>query len=183
MLEGKVVRLRAMEAGDLEPNYRWMNDGEVIHFLAMRYPISRAEEDRWLANRPPNDFAHGVQLAIETKEGVHIGNLGLHDPHPEHRTAVLGIVIGEKDYWSNGYGTDAIVTVLRFGFSEMNLNRVSLHVFEFNERAIACYTKCGFQIEGRLRQNYFGEGRYWDVIVMGVLRGEFEALHGAEGAR
>jgi RimJ/RimL family protein N-acetyltransferase len=71
------------------------------------------------------------------------------------------------------------VTLLRFGFEEMNLNRVSLHVFEFNERAVACYKKCGFQMEGRLRQNYYGEGRYWDVFVMGILRDEFAALHGA----
>jgi RimJ/RimL family protein N-acetyltransferase len=122
-------------------------------------------------------------LAIETKDGIHIGNLGLHDPHPEHRSATLGILIGEKDYWSNGYGTDAIVTLLRFGFGEMNLHRVTLHVFEFNERAIACYKKCGFQIEGTLRQHYYGEGRYWDVIVMGVLRDDFEACHGVAPAK
>ena len=60
----------------------------------------------------------------------------------------------------------------------MNLHRVWLHAFEFNERAIACYKKCGFQIEGRLRQHRYSEGRYWDTIVMGILRDEFEALHG-----
>ena len=178
MLEGKLVRLRALEAGDLDADHRWINDVEVTRFVANRYPISRAEEERWLTNRPPNDYAHGVMMAIETKDGAHIGNMGLHDPHPEHRVATLGILIGEKDYWSNGYGTDAIVTLLRFAFGEMNLHRVMLHVFEFNERAIACYKKCGFQIEGRLRQHYYGEGRYWDDFVMGVLRDEFEALHG-----
>ena len=178
MLEGRLVRLRALEPDDLEPNYRWVNDVEVTRYLDTRYPISRGEEERWLANRPANDLAHGVHLAIETKDGVYIGNLALHGPHPEHRSAVLGIVIGEKHYWSNGYGTDAIVTLLRFAFGEMNLHRVMLHVKEFNERGIACYKKCGFQIEGTLRQNYYGEGHYWDVVVMGVLRDEFEALHG-----
>jgi RimJ/RimL family protein N-acetyltransferase len=178
MLEGKLVRLRPVDPGDLDADFRWMNDGEVTRYISLRYPMSRAQEAQWLADRPANDFAHGVMFAIETKDGVHIGNLGLHDPHPEHRSATLGIVIGEKDYWSNGYGTDAIVTLLRFGFGQMNLHRVTLHVFDFNERAVACYKKCGFQLEGTLRENYYGEGRYSDVIVMGALRDEFDALHG-----
>ncbi len=182
MLEGKLVRLRAMEADDLEPNYRWMNDGEVTRYLATRYPISRAEERRWLEGRPANGYAHGVFFAIETKNGVHIGNTNLMQVHPEDRKAAFGIMIGDKDYWSNGYGTDAIVTLLRFAFGEMNLNRVWLHTFDFNERAQACYRKCGFIEEGRLRQHYYAMGRYWDVVVMGVLRDEFEALHGEEEA-
>ncbi|MBI4571236.1 MAG: GNAT family N-acetyltransferase [Chloroflexi bacterium] len=178
MLEGTMVRLRALEMGDLERDYLWVNDREVTRFISMRYPMSRAEEERWLRDRPGNGYAAGVVLAIETKDGVHIGNLGLHEVNADDRKAALGIVIGDKSYWSNGYGTDAIVTLLRFGFGEMNLHRVLLHVIEFNERAIACYRKCGFQEEGRLRQHRFSQGRYWDVLVMGVLRDEFDALHG-----
>jgi RimJ/RimL family protein N-acetyltransferase len=185
MLEGKTVRLRPVDVADLDADYRWMNDTEVTRYIAMRYPVSRAQEQEWLAARPANSYASGATFAIETKDGVHIGNTGLHDPHHEHRSATLGIVIGEKDCWSNGYGTDAIVTLLRFGFAQMNLHRVTLHVFDFNERAVACYKKCGFRIEGTLRENYYGEGAYHDVIVMGVLRDEFDALHGiaSEGAR
>ncbi|OGO50758.1 MAG: hypothetical protein A2148_03430 [Chloroflexi bacterium RBG_16_68_14] len=178
MLEGKMVRLRALEPTDLERAYTWINDREVTYYLAARYPLSRADEERWLKEGPTNGFASGARLAIETKDGVHIGNMDLHQVNPEDRKASLGIMIGEKKYWANGYGTDAIVTLLRFAFGEMNLNRVMLHVFEFNERAIACYKKCGFQEEGRLRQHYYAEGRYWDVLVMGVLRDEFDALRG-----
>ena len=183
MLEGTLVRLRPLEPADLEREYRWINDREVTRYLAARYPIAMEQEERWLRELPANDFTHGVRLAIETKDGVHIGNLDLHQPNVEDRKAGLGIMIGDKDYWSNGYGTDAIVTLLRFGFEQMNLHRVWLHVFEFNERAIACYKKCGFQIEGRLREHRYSEGRYWDVFVMAILRDEFEALHGATGDR
>jgi len=182
MLEGKVVRLRPLEPEDLEREYTWINDQDVTRFLSMRYPTSRAVEERWLRERPPNDFSNGVALAIETKEGVHIGNLGLHQLNAEDRKASLGIMIGDKEYWSNGYGTDAIITLVRFAFAELNLHRVWLHVFEFNDRAQACYRKSGFTEEGRLRQHYYGQGRYWDVIVMAVLRAEFEALHGRVGA-
>jgi RimJ/RimL family protein N-acetyltransferase len=177
MLEGKLVNLRPLEAGDLDRCFTWINDREVTRYLTARYPISRAEEERWLTGRPAADFSN-VGLAIETKDGVHIGNVGLHDGQPENRKASLGIMIGDKDYWSNGYGSDAVVTILRFGFHEQNLNRVWLHVYDFNERAQACYRKVGFVEEGRLRQNFYQDGRYFDTIVMGILRSEFDALHG-----
>ena len=151
----------------------------MTRYLTARYPLSHADERRWLDDGPTNGFANGVRLAIETKDGVHIGNLDLNQTRAEDRKAGLGIMIGEKAYWSNGYGTDAIVTLLRFAFHEMNLNRVWLHVFESNERAFACYEKCGFRQEGRLREHYYTDGRYCDVVIMGVLRSEFEALHPA----
>lgn len=182
MLEGRLVRLRAMEPTDAERLYEWINDHEVTHYLMARYPYSLEFEKDWLAGAAKgNDFGE-VRLAIETKDGVHIGNCGLHRGRPEDRHAELGIMIGEKDYQSNGYGTDAVMTLVRFAFEQMNLNKVSLGVFEFNERAQACYRKCGFVEEGRAREEYFQDGRYWDIVRMGVLRREFEALHGAAAA-
>src|SRR3990172_8291851 len=85
MLEGTMVRLRALEMGDLERDYLWVNDREVTRFISMRYPMSRADEERWLRDRPGNGYAAGVVLAIETKDGVHIGNLGLHDVNADDR--------------------------------------------------------------------------------------------------
>ena len=79
-------------------------------------------------------------------------------------------MIGGKDCWGRGYGTDAIRALLRFAFREMNLNRVWLTTGENNPRALACYRKCGFREEGRLRQDRYLEGRYWDTILMGILR-------------
>ncbi len=178
MLKGKLVNLRALEMTDLDREYAWVNDREVTRFLIIRYPMSRADEERWLRDGPANTFAN-VRLAIDAKDGAHIGNIGLHEQRTEDRVAALGIMIGEREYWSKGYGTDAVVTLLRFAFHEMNLNRVWLSVFEINERAMACYRKCGFSEEGRLRQDRFIEGRYYDTVLMGVLRDEFEALHGA----
>jgi RimJ/RimL family protein N-acetyltransferase len=179
MLTGTLVRLRAFEPGDEERAQTWLNDGEVLHYLSMRYPVSRAEEERWLAEGSPNSFA-GIRLAIETHNGVHIGNVGLYPIFPEDAHAELWIIIGDKGHWSQGYGTDAIVTLLRFAFHEMNLNRVYLYTHAENARAIACYRRCGFVEEGRLRQQRFRQGRYWDVIVMGILRDEFETLHGGQ---
>jgi RimJ/RimL family protein N-acetyltransferase len=113
-----------------------------------------------------------VWLAIETKDGVHIGNCRLFDTSAEDRSTTLGIWIGEEGYRSRGYGTDATRALVRFAFEEMNLHRVGLNVFAYNERAIACYRKCGFVEEGRGRQARYARGVYHDVVTMGVLRGE-----------
>ena len=184
MIEGKQIRLRALEQGDLERVYEWANDREVTRFLMIRYPMSRGDEEKWLSESSgKNGFEHGVRLAIETKDGTHIDVTGLHNVSPEDRCAELGIMIGDKSFWSNGYGTDAIVTLLRFAFDQMNLHRVGLGVFPFNERGMACYLKCGFTEEGRNRENLYRDGRYHDVIRMGILRDEFEQLHDAKEAQ
>jgi len=176
--QGKLVRFRALEPEDAERAYRWINDREVTKFLMARYPFSLASERDWAAQATKtNDFTE-TRFAIETLDGVHIGICGLHRGRPEDRWADLGIMIGEAEYRSQGYGTDAMLTLLRFAFYQMNLNKVTLGVFEINSRAMAVYKRCGFVEEGRGREEYYQDGRYIDVVRMGVLRREFEALHG-----
>jgi RimJ/RimL family protein N-acetyltransferase len=174
MIEGNLVNLRAPEMSDLERSSTWVNDREVTRFLAFRYQMSLAAEEAWLRDlaSKPTSYER-VFLAIETKDGAHIGNTNLFEIRPEDRKAKLGIMLGEKPYWSKGYGSDTLMTLLRFAFEEMNLNRVELDVFDFNERAIASYRKCGFIEEGRRRQALYKGGEYHDVLVMGVLRAEF----------
>src|SRR5262245_50367015 len=116
-----------------------MNDAEVRRFLDIRYFPSMAFEKQWLEDRVKQSGGYSdVFFAIETlAEGRHIGNLGLRDGRPEDRKATFGIAIGDKDFWSRGYGTDATLTLLRFAFGEMNLHRIELHVDERNARAVA----------------------------------------------
>jgi RimJ/RimL family protein N-acetyltransferase len=178
MLTGKLVRLRPLELDDIDRCLAWINDYDVKQYVNNRYPISRESEEEWLCGATKRTGYDGLMLAIETlTDGRHIGNLALDEVRPEARKACLGIMIGDKDFWSRGFGTDAILTLLRFAFDEMNLNRVWLEVHDDNARAIACYRKCGFVEEGRLRQHRFKAGAYHDTIVMGVLASEFEALH------
>jgi len=174
MLKGEKVSLRAIEREDIPTFVRWLNDPEVCKYLLMYIPMSIAEEERWFERQL--DAKDSKILAIETAEGFHIGNIGLHDIDWKSRRAELGIVIGEKAYWGLGYGTDAIKTALRFAFDEMNLHRVYLRVIDFNERAQRCYQKCGFQYEGRQREAHYHDGRYHDMLIMGVLRDEYRAV-------
>lgn len=182
MIEGKLVRLRAIEPEDAERAFKWINDPEVNHTLMARYPFSLQWEKEWAAGAAkPSDFSE-ARFAIETKDGVHIGICGLHRARPEDRGSELGIMIGEAEYREKGYGTDAMLTLVGFAFHQMNLHKVSLGVFEFNPRGYAVYKKCGFVEEGRRREEVYQDGRYWDVIWMSILRDEFEALHGQASA-
>jgi RimJ/RimL family protein N-acetyltransferase len=179
VIEGKLIRLRSLEPSDAERAFQWINDREVTQFLMARYPWSLEAEREFVTESAKRVEFGDVRLAIETTDGVHIGMCGLHRARPEDRNAELGIMIGDRSYQSSGYGTDAMLTLLRFGFEQMNLHKVALGVFEFNSRAQAVYRKCGFVEEGRFREEYYQDGRYWDVIRMSVLRREWEALHGS----
>ena len=98
----------------------------------------------------------------------------------KNRTASLGILIGEKDYQGRGFGPDAVRTMLKFAFDELNLHRVELDVMAFNTRAIRCYEKVGFRHEGIRRESFFRGGKYHDLHVMAVLRKDFHALSDIE---
>jgi RimJ/RimL family protein N-acetyltransferase len=179
MIEGNLVRLRALEKDDLPSFVAWVNDPETRHFLAMRYPISMADEDNWWQRYQQRE--HDRIFAIEAKDGTYIGNLGLHAIEPENRRATLGIVIGPEEYRGQGYGTDAIRTVLGWAFGNLNLHRVYLTVYAYNQRAIRCYEKCGFRHEGTMRQAIYADGQYHDELMMGILKDEFVADSGRSG--
>ncbi len=171
MLQGERVNLRAIERTDLPTFVRWFNDPDIVQHLTLYLPMSLAEEERWFEQQLTDKSKH--ILAIETEDGIHIGNVGLHDLNWKDRNAVLGIVIGDKEFWGRGYGTDAVLTMLRFAFEELNLHRVSLIIYDHNHRAIRCYEKCGFLDEGRDREAQFSGGKYHDDIRMSILASEF----------
>jgi RimJ/RimL family protein N-acetyltransferase len=171
MIRGTKTRLRALEHDDLPHFVRWINDPEVRRFMVIRYPLSMTEEEKWWEGflERENDYI----FAIEAEDGTYIGNIGLHDLERENRRAMLGIIIGHKAYWGQGYGTDAIQAMLRWTFETLNMHRVYLTVYAYNERAFRCYQKCGFRHEGTMRQARFTGGRYYDELMMGILRDEF----------
>ena len=171
---GEKVRLRPIERSDLPRYVAWFGDPEVRRHLAIYLPFSLAQEERWFEGLLERLAQQSdVVSAVETLDGVHIGNVGLHSIDWKNRCAELGIIIGEKAYWNQGYGTDAIRTLLGLAFHEMNLHRVFLRVDADNGRAIRCYEKAGFQREGTSRERVFREGAYHDQYVMSILEREF----------
>jgi RimJ/RimL family protein N-acetyltransferase len=168
-LDGELVRLRAREEEDLPRINELFNDPDVLYFLSgVTFPQSVAGTRQWWeTTRSAPDTQ---QFTIEIP-GELVGVCGLEGIEPRSRWARLGIWIG-RPYWDRGYGTDAVRTLCRFGFREMNLQRIELLVHESNPRGRRAYEKVGFKEEGRLRRAHFVDGRYIDVISMGLLAEE-----------
>ena len=171
--EGELVRLRVREESDAADFYRWINDWQTVKYLGQRYPRSMKFEREQMLN---SGAKYGeAQFIIETKDDHRaIGWLGLHDASGEDRGATLGIAIGDHDFRDGGYGSDAMRIACRVAFDVMNLNRVELTVYDWNERAIRVYEKVGFQKEGVLRDKIFKGGRWNNLVLMSLLRGELK---------
>ncbi len=176
MIYGDLVRLRGVERTDLEQFVAWLNDPEVIAGLVIYAPLSLTYEEGWfesVTKRPHDEHP----LAIEVQQGAEwqmIGNCSFYDLDWRCRSAKVGIFIGDKNFWNKGYGTSVMRLLLQHGFQTLNLNRIGLDVYENNPRAIKAYEKAGFRLEGRARQAMYKSGQYIDVILMSVLREEWQ---------
>jgi RimJ/RimL family protein N-acetyltransferase len=169
-LEGRLVRLRALEPDDLPRLQVLLNDPDVLAGITLPFPLPLAAELEWLDQIRASHSE--IVFALETVEGELIGNCTLRGLDVRNRTGTLGIFIG-KPYWDQGYGTDAVRTICRFGFHYLNLQRIDLHVYANNPRAIRSYEKVGFTLEGTLRRAQFLDGDYVDEHVMALLVDEW----------
>lgn len=181
-LIGAKVYLRPLDEGDAARSVDWANDPEVRRGLVVGRLQPQSEEAFRERARKRNFATDPAFAIVERAAGAHIGNCGLR-VNPVDRHATLGMMIGRKDQWDKGFGTEATALLCRHAFENLNLRKVCLSVFATNERAIKVYAKIGFKPEGRLREQAFIEGRYVDDIVMGMLRGELESVHPERAAR
>ena len=174
-LVGKKTRLRPVEQTDMPLFERWFTDRDILHWLASSdrpsLTLQRLQDDweKIQADESQRDWI------IETLDETAIGNVGLHRIDPVHGNCELFITIGEKEYWSQGYGTDALRLLLRASFDELGLRRVALRADADNARGIRCYEKCGFVREGVLREHRLRYGKPLDMVYMAALKREWEA--------
>lgn len=174
MLVGERVTLRATMREDLPKIWQFSNDLDVELAGGDDPPMPRtferlvADWEREMAKGGRDD----VLFAIEV-DGQFIGQCLLMHVNETARTAELGIAIGDKRYWGQGYGREAVSMLLEYAFRYRNYRRVWLWVHGDNERAIRSYIACGFVEEGRLREHVYSNGRYVDAVYMGVLRSEW----------
>jgi RimJ/RimL family protein N-acetyltransferase len=170
MIAGEHVILRALDAEDLDRCYRWMNDPQIVGTLKSRYPMPLFKEAEWLeqAVRPSGTERH---FAIERRDNrEHIGNASIHDIDWVSRRARFGLFIGEPSAWNRGFGGDAIRTLARFAFDEMNLFKLRIEVFDYNERAKHLLEANGFVKEGKLAREFYREGVYHDIVIYSIFR-------------
>ena len=169
-LRGARIILRDKRIEDAEQDYIWRSDHELAS-LDAAFPLTMSY-DRFLKlaedqMRYPTPGSH--HFATETLDGKFIGNCMYYDLDSVKMQAELGIVIGDRDYWSNSYGYDAVTTLLDHCFNEKKLERVYLHTLEWNKRAQRCFEKCGFlQVRPVRRMSH-------DFILMEVFREDWFA--------
>jgi RimJ/RimL family protein N-acetyltransferase len=173
-LTGTNIYLRPLEREDAQQCVAWFNNPEITRWLLMYRPINLRAEEEFIDKALQSEHDLVLGIVVQNNDRL-IGGTGLHQIDFKNRHAGFGISIGEKEEWDKGYGTEATRLMVRHAFETLNLNRVWLHVYEYNQRGIRTYEKVGFQKEGILRQDTYGEGRYWDTIVMAILREEWNA--------
>lgn len=160
---------------DLLPLYlKWINDFEVCRTLAVQMrPRTMEFEEQWWEGAAHDD--RGVAFTIYERETLRpIGNTDLTDIDTYHRTASFGLMIGEKECWGKGYGTEATRLMLEYGFTVLGVHNIMLEVYGYNERAIRTYRRAGFKEIGRRREALQFCGKAHDVILMDCLATEFE---------
>ncbi|MHA1437763.1 MAG: GNAT family N-acetyltransferase [Promethearchaeota archaeon] len=175
MYEGELVRIRAFELSDLDKILETFNNYKMRRYLDAPFPISRGQEEEWIKNAwKAQTDGTGYYFAVENKDTYEfLGSTALDNVSYVNRSAHLGIAIFNPINWNKGYGTDCLKILLSFGFEILNLHSIYLRVFDFNERAIKVYLKIGFKKAGVLREAYFIEGKYHDVILMDILANQF----------
>jgi RimJ/RimL family protein N-acetyltransferase len=182
LFRGELVRLTAEEPELLGKTvWSWDRDSEFRRLLNDEPPClwSAKKIQSWFEKDNEEQQGKGFYFLFRTLQDDRlIGFVGLWVNEWSCGEAEVGIGIGDRESWGKGFGTDAMRVILRYGFTELNLKRISLEVFDYNARAIRSYEKSGFTIEGRVRKALYRDGSRADIVFMGILREEWQALQG-----
>jgi RimJ/RimL family protein N-acetyltransferase len=169
--QGPRLYLRPVEEADLPLLVRYMNDPQVTQFLSMSRPVSIDQERDWFKNLVSRE--NDVIVAVVTNRGLTIGTIGLHRINWIDGTAVTGSAIGDTNYWDKGFGTEAKMLLLEYGFNTLNLRKICSSVYDFNGRSMAALKKQGYVPEGILRQQHYRIGRLVDEHQFALFKETF----------
>jgi RimJ/RimL family protein N-acetyltransferase len=174
-IHGERIYLREVRVSDVnESYYRWMNNPEITRYLESRFRPNSLDSLREYVQQKLHD-SNSLFLAIVLIDGDrHIGNIKLGDINWVHRFGDVGLLIGEKECWGKGYATEAIGLVTRFAFTVLNLHRLTAGCYASNPGSAGAFLRNGWQEEGRRRNQYFGDGKYEDGILLGITNAEFQ---------
>jgi RimJ/RimL family protein N-acetyltransferase len=176
ILRGELVYLAASEPEHVVERAQAISGSEVGHYLGIKSPLSRDAAERFakelLGQVGKTLFSFNIMRIEDAKL---VGAVDLRDIDRENGSAEVAIFVGDPSLFGRGLGTDALRCVLDFGFGEQRLERIQLHVFDYNTRAKRSYEKAGFQTDAVLRRARFHRGAHHDVLVMSILRDEWLA--------
>lgn len=171
--KGRKVNLRPLDESDLPLLLRWANDQEVRQFYIRHRPTTAALEKKLLEKKLLDESSE-VNLGITLAENHElIGTMSLHRIDLIHGTGWVGIMIGRKDCWSNGFGSEATMILLDYAFNQLNLRKVSWGALSSNSRSLRCAGNCGFREEGRMRAQFQRGDELIDDVFLSVFRNEW----------
>jgi RimJ/RimL family protein N-acetyltransferase len=175
MIMGRILGLRPLQSDDAQFLYKWYNDPRVLDMLGSQrnsFCVSMDDERRQVQERMRMEHALYFMI-LEIEDRIPVGLAQLESIDGRNATAEINVMIGEVEKWGKGYCQESVELLLDHCFKVLNLHRVSLKVPEYNARAIDCFKHCGFQIEGRLRQDHYTKAGWRDSIVMAILKDEY----------
>lgn len=178
---GERVRLTALRPDDAQTLARWYEDGEFARLFdaSPAYPKTESSLIKWMESSDRDKDAVALAIRLHYSDDL-IGYVDIDGIQWTHRCGWLAIGIGNPAHRRKGYGTEAMQLTLRFAFSELNLHRLQLSVFAYNEAAIRLYEKLGFTREGAFREFLLRDGVRYDMLLFGLLASEWEAQQGGE---
>lgn len=177
-LRGKRIYMRPIEMADLPSLQRFVNDPDVREFVGTQFPQSEIAEKEFVerigkSSKNPSDIVLGIVLMGTDQL---IGIMGLHGINWKDRTGATGAMIGIKDYWGKGYGTEAKMIFLNYIFNTLNLRKICSNALKFNGRSIGFNAKCGYKKEGVQKKHVFVDGDYVNLVLTAVFRENFMPL-------
>jgi RimJ/RimL family protein N-acetyltransferase len=169
-LAGERVYLSPMSLDDAERYTAWLNELSTTRFLTLASAQTTLQGERETLAAMSKEHNYAI---VERSKDELIGNCGFFDIDRIHRSAEVGIFIGEEAFRGKGFGSEALRLLCDYGFNVLNFRSVHLRTYDYNRRAVASYLKAGFKEAGRLRLAHFYGGSYHDILLMDLLAEEF----------
>lgn len=173
-IKGKRVTLRAIERDDLQLLHKWSNDPEINYMLGgWHFPSSQQDQEKWFLSLSLNSL--NQRFAIDTDEDGLIGMINLVNINWKDRRAFTGMLLGDKNIRGKGFGKDAVMTMNRYAFDELGLNRLDSTIISYNESSLFVYLeRCGWKKEGVKKNAYFRKNQWWDEIIVGITKVDYD---------
>ena len=173
-IESNLVKLRPLEAEDCQSFYHWAQDKQVTQFSLSSYAYPQSQSDilKWLASINSNQQTISIGIC-NPETNTLIGYAGIASINTLNRCGEYFILIGNKDYWGKGIGTEVTKIITHYGFETLGLHRIELTAYASNKSAIKAYEKAGYKHEGIKRQSGFRNGKFIDKVFMAVLSHEW----------
>jgi len=176
MVEGERVSLRPVTLADVGERYRgWLNDPDVNRYLETRFSVWTLDSiEGFVRSKRTADGEFLLAICLPAG-GEHIGNLKIGPINPHHRYADLSLFIGEKQHWGRGLATEAIRLASGFAFGSLGLHKLEAGAYAANAASIRAFERCGYKREGLRRGHFMSDGRWTDMVLLGLLAENFDS--------